>query len=293
MLKQSLMASILAVTSFLVTGISSQAATPVQQSQVKDYWNHPNREAIEYVVKNRLMWMFPDGNFRPNQPITQADLVVGLVAVKGLTQGESVNEVPATHWAKAAYEKAKKDGILENIEINPNKVLNREEAGQLMVNAWKNFYSVYRNKRNTYSDVAVRSEWLSPKAGKFINGIETSEYDALSNVIRSELAKTLTVLHKDYIGIGIGEDIANRFHSSLRVVGTNLQGTIPKIAGYQTRLLVGVNNGPNKEVTSGKFSLDISQIRFLQFSVKRTGEAYTLALYNYTDMITLDRVSAR
>lgn len=283
------------VTILSLSGLFAAAHPSTAQAQTvqKDYENHPNRAAIEYVVKNKLMWLYPDGNFRPEQPVTQADLVAGLVNVKGLTQGDPVPGFPANHWAKVYYERAKKDGILDNVSINPNKVLNREEAGLLMNNAWKNLVSVFNKKRQSYTEVAVSEGWLPKKAGKFPNGVSTTLYDAFAGVSRVEEAVALYKLHRDFLGMIEGEKIATQFHQSLKVAGGYLRGRVPTIKGYDVRLIMVLKNGKVSSFKSGEITVNITQIDYMQFSVKRTGEATALALYDYGKLPSIERVNAR
>lgn len=268
--------------------------------QQNDYQNHTEKAKIDYVVKNKLMWLYPDGNFRPNQPITQADLVVGLSNVKALSAGVPVAEIPANHWAKSYYERAKKDGILHNIQINPNQVLNREEASKIMVDAWESFRKTRTLKENgslkgqAYSQISVRHRWLPEKSGKFINGVSTTLYDGISNVSRAELAYALSALHYDKVGIIEGEKIATQIHNSLKMTNANLTGKIPTVSGYSIRILVRYTDGNSTEYTSGNVSVIKSKIKYIQLSVKRKGEAVPLALYNYVKLpSSLERESVR
>ncbi|MGG4456903.1 S-layer homology domain-containing protein [Brevibacillus porteri] len=299
----SAITSLLATIIFLgATFIHSPITFAATKSglQQNDYQNHAEKAKIEYVVKNKLMWLYPDGNFRPNQMITQADLVVGLSNVKALSAGAPVPELPANHWAKSYYERAKKDGILHNIQINPNQVLNREEASKIMVNAWESFRKTRTQKENgtlvtqPYSQISVSYQWLPKKSGKFINGASTSMYDAFSNVTRAELAYALSALHFDKVGITEGEKIATQIHNSLKMTNTTLSGKIPSAPGYSIRILVRYQKGNSSEYTSGSFSVNKSQIKYVQLSVKRKGEAVPLALYNYVKLpSSLERESVR
>lgn len=284
MLKKSLLFTTLALVTLMSSSYSTHAATTTVKEQVtvKDYTKHPQRTAIEYVVKNKLMWLFPDGNFRPDQPITQADLVTGLVNVKGLMVGEPVQELPANHWAKVYYERAKKDGILELVTINPSKVLTREEAGLLMTNAWKSLRKRYKNPAQSYASVAVTAGWLPEKAGKLQNGVSTTKYDAIGGVTRSEEAAALYSLHRDFVGIIEGEKIANQFHSSLKISEGFLKGTVPTVKGYDIRLLIAFKNGTVKSIYSGAIDQNAHQIDYMQFTVQRDGESASLAIYDYT-----------
>ncbi|CAJ1000865.1 S-layer homology domain-containing protein [Brevibacillus aydinogluensis] len=286
-----------------LSGLFTAPHPSVAQAQTvqKDYENHPNRAAIEYVVKHKLMWLFPDGNFRPEQPITQADLVAGLVNVKGLTQGVSVPGFPQNHWAKVYYERAMKDGILNNVPITPNKVLNREEAAYLLINAFESVRSTRSQKDSEYFksipqvQFAVNYGLLPEKAGKFPNGVSTSMYDGISNVTRAEQAYSLAFWHRDFVGIQEAEVIANKIHSSLKLSNGILSGTVYTSPKYDVRLFIGYKTGGGKEYkTAGSFSVDVSQAKGMQLTVKYKGEAASLVLNTYTKLPrSLEYVNSR
>ncbi|MEJ8544231.1 S-layer homology domain-containing protein [Brevibacillus borstelensis] len=258
-----------------------------------DYQNHPHREAIDYVVKNKLMWLFPDGNFRPDQPVTQADLVAGLVNVKGLTSGDPVQELPSNHWAKVYYERAKRNGILEGVETDPNKVLNREEASKLMVNAWKSLFRLHRHVPQYYITSAVDSGWIQAKNGELPNAVSTTRYDSLGTLSRGEQALTLLSLHREFLGIQEAEIIATQFHQSLSSSAGTFRGTLPSLKGYDTRLAVQFKNRDVKTIDSGNFSLSSSQIEFAELTVKFKGESKSLVRYRYQNFPIFERVSTR
>ncbi|WNC17892.1 S-layer homology domain-containing protein [Brevibacillus brevis] len=274
-------------------GVSPQA-TYAAQIVAKDYTNHAYKTHIEYVVKNRLMWTYPDGNFRPDQAITQADLVVGLANAKGLTTGIPVSGLPANHWAKVYYERAKKDGILDSVVINPSKVLNREEAALLMNNSWKSMFKSYQKKRPVYSDVAVNSGFLPKKAGKFANGVSTTAYDGLGSVTRGEEAIALSLLHKDVLDTKNAEIIAQQLHNSLKISGGYLKGKVPTASGKDIRMFIVFKNDNAASFYSGDdFMVNASQVKFMQFTVKNSGQSKALASYEYSSGTDLTRKNTR
>lgn len=279
----------------LLGTINSSATEPAFAQQViaKDYQAHVYKNQIQYAIDNKLMWLFPDGNFRPEQPITQADLVAGLVNAKGLTTGTAVEGLPSGHWAKVYYERAKKDGILDDVTINPNKILTREEASILMNNAWKSMYIRLRDKRQVYSDVAVGNGWIPKKAGKFANGVPTSTSDGLGTVTRGEEAAALYLLNKDVKDTKIGEEIALRFHNSLKVSGGYLSGEIPTVQGKDVRLAIRTKNNEVMSYKTGKFRIIASDVKDMQFTVKNSGQAKALAFYTYDDVVNLNRSNSR
>ena len=305
MKKGSFLLTLVAAAVILVSGGMGGAST-VLAAQVnstataKDFQNHPNKTEIEYVIKSKLMWLFPDGNFRPDQVITQADLIAGLSNVKGLTVGEQVPEMPANHWAKTYYERAKKEGILIGVEINPNKVLTRDEAARLMINAWEDLRQTRTQNENgtsapyPYSQLAVSNGWLPKKAGKFINGVSTTLYDGVTNTTRAEQAFALASLHRDLVGIRNGEKISSQLHNSLKLSNGRLTGQVPNMQGYSASVLIMLKDGKTFEYKSGAFSVDVNQAKAMRVRVTRKGEAISLSLYTYLKLPhSLERVNVR
>lgn len=293
MIKKSVFS--IAIVTALSIGSCLWGSVPISAAQVNqnDYQTHPYKADIEYVVQHKLMWLYPDGNFRPDQPVTQADLVVSLTAVKGLTSGEPVNELPANHWAMVSYERARKDGILDGVDINPTKVLNREEASQLMVNAWKSVRSYYQDPMQYFIAHAVNNKMLPKKPGYFPNGVSTTLYDSVGNVTRGEQAAAIHILHDDLLGINSAEKIALQIHNSLKISGSTVKGFIPTVKGYDIRLLVRMKNGEALSFYSGNVAFNVNNASYAEFTIKRSGESTLYAYYYYQSFPSLERTNRR
>lgn len=270
-----LVAGMIATAGIYAPVLSVDAAGVVKQGQT-DYAGHPMKAQIEYVLKNRLMWAFSDGSFHPNQPVTQADLVVGLVAIKGLTSGKTVPDLPANHWAKAAYERAYLDGMLNGVKINPSKMINREEAAYLIINALQSVRNTrklkdteFYNKDIPNIQFVVGYRWLPKKAGKFTNGVTTSVYDGISNLTRAEEAYALNVLHVDLNEMSQANKLADEFHVSLKVRNGIITGkAVSGTNQITTEMVVIYKNNTSKIIkTNSLFNEDISQLARIVFSV--------------------------
>lgn len=282
--------------SYTPTMAAEKTSTPATQS---DYASHPLKSNIEYVLKNHLMWTFPDGNFRPEQAITQADLVVGLVAVKGLKQGIAVTEIPVNHWARSAYERAKKDGVLTGVAISPSKVISREEVATLMINAWE---SIDRTRTYKNSDIykgwseaqfAGMEEWLPNKPGKYPNGTPTTNHDAFGNVTRAEMSVALNKMHSELQDIAAATSLMERIHKSLKVTNGKVTGTIPFSDKYKVRAIVENKDGKIIESTKGSFSFVISNAKFMHINIVHKGEGLSLSSYLYAKLPSLERKNVR
>lgn len=284
---------------FTVGSLFATVHPPIAQAQTvqKDYVNHPEKANIEYAVKNRLMWLYPDGNFRPEQPITQADVVAGLVNVKGLTVGTPVQGFPANHWAKVYYERANKDGMLNGVVISPNKVLTREEVAKLLVNAWQNVRASVTQKNSefrkndSYVQFVVGSRQMRPKAGKFPNGVATSLYDSFGSLTRAELAYTLSFMKKDFMEVREAEVIADKMHNSIKISGGYITVTAPKTRKELEAkfFIVTKSNQYLDTLEKGYLKHPIADVQRILVSVKNKDTNTALVGYRYTKLPKLDR----
>ncbi|MFD2368493.1 S-layer homology domain-containing protein [Brevibacillus sp. GCM10020057] len=197
-------------------------ASAVQPQQVTpDFAAHPAKDAILLALQKGFMWQYPDGRFYPDKQIAQSQFVASLVAIRGVKDAAPVPELPAGHWAKGTYERAKKAGILEGIKIDPNKLLTKEEAALLVFNAWKPYRGV-KMPGYTNTGALITWGWMDPApAGqpKFREDLP---------VTRGDAAKILGYLWKDKWQLELGDYYADEFHNSLKSINGVLKGTVPK-----------------------------------------------------------------
>ncbi|MFJ2042063.1 X2-like carbohydrate binding domain-containing protein [Paenibacillus taichungensis] len=99
-------------------------------SDVKsEYWG---ADAIAKVSKMGLMNGYKDGTFKPNQPLTRAEIatLVALLGPDSEHSGDGFSDI-SSHWAKEAILKAQSAGILKGYKdgtFRPNALLTRAEA---------------------------------------------------------------------------------------------------------------------------------------------------------------------
>lgn len=290
-LTRVLVASLLAGSVVVVEGTTAIAAQSAAQN---DYQNHAYKSSIEYVVQNRLMWLYGDGNFYPEKPVTQADLIASLVSLQQLQEGVDVPELPQGFWAKVYYERAKAAGMLEGVVIDPTKQLTREEFSQIVANTWGNYRKWYKSDRYQYKvQMVVDSNFLPAKAGTFPNGVATTKYDGITGVTRAEQAVALKTLHQDHVRMAYGDSLFNAFDSSIKISGGYFKATLPAGNGYQIRLLVIMKNGERKSFSSGSINLNISQIEELEFTVVDFKDNTVMSHYNYVNFPNYSKQNSR
>ena len=94
-------------------------------------------QAVNYLAYRDVVTGFPDGNFRPNAPITRAELTAVMSRFFELhDNGVNIfSDVPGTHWAIAYINNANNRGWVTGFEdgtFRPNNATSRAEAVTLI-----------------------------------------------------------------------------------------------------------------------------------------------------------------
>lgn len=249
-----------------------------------NYSATPEKGAVEFALLKGYMWKYADGQFHGERQITQGQFVSSLVTIRGLKEGEPIPQLPEGHWAKATYERAQKVGILTDVEINPDKLLTKEETALLVFNAWKPYRGV-KDKGFTNTGALVTWGWMDPAPPgqpKFREDLPITRLDA---------AVILRKLWQDKYEIELGEKYALEFHKSLKVVDGYLMGTVPK---EEKLLNIGVQfyTKDNKIVPylEGKvFKMKIDSLQALSFSATNRLDSSIAAVYQYLELPSLER----
>ncbi|XZF60649.1 MAG: S-layer homology domain-containing protein [Gloeotrichia echinulata DVL01] len=123
----------LAQTPVPSTTPSNTPASSANLSDVgSDYWAHP---FIQALVKRNIIAGFPDGTFKPDQPVNRAEFAT--MIQKAFNQNpirESAtrfSDVPANYWAATAIQKAYETGFMTGYPGNlfrPNQQIPKVQA---------------------------------------------------------------------------------------------------------------------------------------------------------------------
>lgn len=273
----------LVIASVLVGGVSSyinlEPVVAAQTAPQSDYANHPSKDAINYVIEKKVMWKYTDGTFKPDTQMTQGQFLSSLVTVMQLKEKAPVDQVPAGHWAKDAYEKASKAGILKDVQINPNRPLTKEEASLLVNNAWKPYRGGIWPGVTNYQHLIARG--ILPKVWG-----QTPE----SPFLRSEGAVVFKFLHIEYNGIVAGRKIADQFHNSLKVANGLLTGTVPKPKTERVQGTIIKHDGTTINLTPGMaIKVKVNDVKRMVFIVFIPGKGESVASYAYDKFPKLER----
>ncbi|WP_400162207.1 S-layer homology domain-containing protein [Brevibacillus sp. TJ4] len=274
------------VVTVVMGALSFSAPGTSAASSTSEYTAYPEVGAVEFVLKQRLMWNYADGQFHGDQQISQAQFVSSLVAVLGVTETEPVPQIPDGHWAKTVYERAQKAGILNGVEINPNKLLNKEETALLVFNAWR----PYRGEKNqgfTNTGALITWGWMQPAPQgqpKFREDLP---------VTRADAALILRYLWQDKLNLELGEKYALEFHKSLKVENGYLIGTVPKGDGL-LRLRATFHSKENKYLNFGNgeyFKLKIEGLNNMAFTATNQLDSTNAVAYHYIKFPSLERTN--
>lgn len=276
-------------TSFMMVGITvgqslwggawsvypAAAAQPLQT--MADFATHPAKDAILLGLQKGFIWKYPDGRFYPDKQIVQSQFVASLVAIRGIKETAPVPELPAGHWAKGIYERAQKAGILTDVTIDPNKLLTKEEAAQLVFNAWKPYRGV-KMQGYTNTGALITWGWMDPApAGqpKFREDLP---------VTRGDAAKMLGFLWKDKEQLELGEKWAEEFERSLKISNGQISGVVPKgDKNYTIRVsFVTTENGRLGYLNGETFKVELKKVtKTMVFSVHNNKDSSDAGLIYY------------
>ncbi|MFC1540655.1 S-layer homology domain-containing protein [Candidatus Margulisiibacteriota bacterium] len=165
----------------------------------EDYFAY---EAISYLATADIITGFPDGTFRPEVPLTRAQMAKLLVTTAGLGVPEKVErtafpDVAPDHWAAPYIVKAYEQGWLKGYldkTFRPNRVLSRAEGVALLA-TFDRIKVPLQVTRNTYTDVPT-AFWaaraiLGAKEAGWLDYIKTAEFKPKDGFLRAEAAYLL------------------------------------------------------------------------------------------------------
>lgn len=277
--------STLLVAAFMMGALAAPAPVAAADPLTANYSATPEKGAIEFALLKGFMWKYPDGQFHGEDQISQGQFVSSLVAIREVKEGEPVPQLPEGHWAKATYERAQKAGILAGVEINPNKLLNKEETALLVFNAWKPYRGV-KDKGFTNTGALVTWGWMEPAPPgnpKFREDLP---------VTRAQAAVILRKMWQDKYEIELGEKYALEFHNSLKVKDGYLTGMVPKGDKLLHLSVQFFKKDSGKIVPFSKgqaFRVKIDDFRAMAFFATNDLDYSIAAVYDYKDLSVLER----
>lgn len=244
--------------------ISSKQSIVKSSDRQKDYAKHWAVKEINLSLQNKWLGNYQDGNFRPDEPITQSQFLSALVSLHRLIEKQPHAET-ANSWAKEAYEKAAKAGwMTPDIKIHPDQGITRYEAAAWITNAWGHkqtdvFQYTYYNKLLLSSHKFVDGLYqpngrLASKSMRFIQqtALMTDSFT------RAEAAHTFYLLSSRINNLNECKSWMNQIQKSLVMKNGKLTGRVPVLPDVvyikQASLIQNVD-GEIKDL-KGDFSIE-------------------------------------
>lgn len=256
------------------------------QPLTANYSATPEKGAVEFALLKGYMWKYADGQFHGEKQITQGQFVSSLVTIRGLKEGDPVPQLPEGHWAKATYERAQKAGILTDVEINPDKLLTKEETALLVFNAWRPYRGV-KKQGYTNTGALITWGWMDPAPQgqpKFREDLP---------VMRADAAVILRKMWQDKYELELGEKYALEFHNSLKIKDGYLTGTIPKGDNllYLRVQFFKKDTGEIVSYSKGQsFKEKLDDYSVMGFFATNELDFSIASVYRYSNLKTLERV---
>ncbi|QMS87470.1 fasciclin domain-containing protein [Nostoc edaphicum CCNP1411] len=188
---------------------ATPSPTPAPTSTVNlsdvssDYWARP---FIQVLADNNVIAGFPDGSFRPNQPVTRAEFAALIQRafsnqnrVRQLSPG-GFSDVPAGYWAASAIQLAYETGFLAGYPGNvfrPNQEIPRVQgivalsSGLGLSGGDTSTLSTYYNDASAIPDYAIGSVAAATAGNLVVNYPDVKQLNPQQSLTRAEAAALL------------------------------------------------------------------------------------------------------
>ncbi|MEH2353394.1 fasciclin domain-containing protein [Nostoc sp.] len=229
-----------------VPSATPSPATPSPTSTVNlsdvssDYWARP---FIQALAENNVISGFPDGTYRPNQPVTRAEFAALIQKafstqnrVRQLSAG-GFSDVPANYWAAAAIQNAYETGFLAGYPGNvfrPNQEIPRVQgivalsSGLGLTGGDTSTLTTYYNDASAIPEYAVGSVAAATVGNLVVNYPDVKQLNPQQSLTRAEAA---ALLYQALVKQGRVQPIASNLPASQYVVaGTPVSTDIVSLA---------------------------------------------------------------
>jgi hypothetical protein len=117
--------------------------TKIAQTNLSDYTGNWAEPFIKVLIDKNIVVGYPDGTFKPDQPVTRAEFAALLnkaFELPPIRESRAFKDVPANYWAAAVIDKAYRSGFLAgypNGIFGPNQNIIRIESLVSLTNGSK------------------------------------------------------------------------------------------------------------------------------------------------------------
>jgi hypothetical protein len=182
------------------------ATAQAQSAFAADYDTHWAKLPIEKWKEAKIIGGYEDGSFKPNAPVTRAELAKMLSQVLGLKDIEGAKayeDVKTSAWYYKDIAKISSLGIMndDKTSFRPGDYATREEAAYLIASA---YHLTAASGEADFSDLEQIAPWaketvMALRENGFINGKENNRFDPQGKLTRAEVAAMLDNITPNYI----------------------------------------------------------------------------------------------
>ncbi len=253
----------------LILGLLPAFASAVGYSDISGHWA---KAAIARWSENGVL-KGSDGNFRPDDTVTRAELAVILqrmLKYPAVTENP-YSDIKSSDWYSSSIIALAKCDVVRSADgkISPNEAISREEAAFMIGKAFgvKPFQILYKE----FNDSSDISAWAEPFVCAmyhhgFINGLENGTFQPKSKVTRAQIA---TILN-NMVGYYITEPGTYEISGTDSKVLVNCNNVTLNCSGCSTIKLF-VSPGANDDTLKEMFSDCGSELTQTEFNVGTTG----------------------
>lgn len=216
---------------------SAQTSTPTTPAPASatnlsdvgaDYWARP---FIQALAQSNIISGFPDGSFRPNQPVSRAEFAAMIQrafdkqSVRQLGAG-GFRDVPAGFWAAAAIQEAYETGFMSGYPGNvflPNQQIPKVEAIVALTNGLglqtnqnpSDVLNKYFTDASAIPNYAVNSVAAATQANIVVNYPNVNRLNPLQPLTRAEAS---AILYQALVREGQAQALATNIAASNYIV---------------------------------------------------------------------------
>jgi hypothetical protein len=168
-----------------------------------DMRGHWALEYVSFLQSRGIIGGYPDGTFRPEEPVTRAALAVMILKAKNLNpnpEAATFPDVPRTHWAAGAIGAVRAAGFLQGYpdgSFRPERELTRAEAAVVLNKAFQpqpeGSFPAFRDLEGHWA----KSDVQQLAAAGIIGGYPDGTFRPDQKVKRAELAAMLAKILRE------------------------------------------------------------------------------------------------
>jgi len=202
-------------------------------AEIVDIRGHWAESMIENTVNRGILTGYPDGTFKPDNPMTQAEFFALVNRSFGFdkTAVYEYLSVSADKWYANEYKKAKAQGYLDLLEdsmVMPEEPISRQMVSAILGKVLK--LHPDESIANGFSDFAHFEPWAKGLSGAvagfgYMNGYQDNTFRPKTNISRAEVS---TILHRvigelyDKAGIYGDEQTITRIKGNVTIINPGI-----------------------------------------------------------------------